>query len=189
VIEDSDLQPRRGEYFNVNAKMRRSRRNCDIAHSRNFVAAAVSPDHAELFATLERWMELMLTPNLATRMRPGRAVATGALIFGLGLVRATPAPRPPIACPATTTIPTVVPLDTNAANMVGIYRSASCTLTLDASGTYVSDCAGGHAARYAIAGDHVVLEQPNGDAQHLAISAHGLVTADGTIYSITGGTP
>jgi hypothetical protein len=127
------------------------------------------------------------TPNLASRLRPGRAIAF-ALTLGVALVgdaalRVSSPPKRPIVCDVVIATP-VVP-DANAANLVGIYRSSTCMLTLDASGTYVSDCGGRHADRYAISGEDVVL----GGAQHLAISGSGrLVAADGTIFSITGGT-
>ncbi len=88
------------------------------------------------------------TPNLASFLRPGRAVVAG-LALALGLAGATfragPAPAVRIVCPTTTVPvtpvlePTAVAIpDANAADLVGIYKSASCTLTLDASGTYVA---------------------------------------------------
>jgi hypothetical protein len=142
-----------------------------------------------------------MLPYLAERHRPSKAIAVA---LGLGLIgvathrRGSAAPPParvmvPIAISPSTpdaivAAPSIVP-DANAADVVGIYRSASCTLTLDASGTYISDCGGGHAHRYAIEGEQVVLVQPIGGAQRLTISPRNrLVAPDGTIYSITGGT-
>jgi hypothetical protein len=120
----------------------------------------------------------MLTPNLATRVRPIRPIAT-ALVLGFALVPfASPVATPPAPEPVTAPGPEV---DANAADLVGIYRSTECTLTLDAAGTY--GC-GEHAGRYSTAGNHVVL-----GTQRLAILGAGrLVATDGTIYSITEGT-
>ena len=141
--------------------------------------------------------------HLAARVRPGRVLAAA---LGLGLVGAAPLrtgpavavpiAAVPITCPvvAIATIATIAPVaiapDASAADLVGIYRSTACTLTLDASGTYLSDCISDHAKhRYAIAGEQVVLEQSIRDAQRLTISGRGqLVAADGTTYSITGET-
>ncbi|HEY1550452.1 MAG TPA: hypothetical protein VGG28_21640 [Kofleriaceae bacterium] len=119
----------------------------------------------------------MLTPNFATRVRPFRPIAA-ALVLGLAFV------------PFTSSVPgrgeagfacRRLEANANAADLVGIYRSTACTLTLDAAGTY--DC-GTHAGRYSTSGNQVVL-----GTQRLAISGPGrLVAADGTIYSITGGT-
>jgi len=121
-----------------------------------------------------------MQPNLATRLGPGRSIATAlglTLVLGVGL--APPPPRADTGCAPTAAIP-----DANAADLVGIYHSKSCTLTLDASGTYVSDCGGHHAARYTVSGDHVVL-----GTQRLLIAAPGrLAAADGTLFSITEGT-
>jgi hypothetical protein len=142
---------------------------------------------------------MTMLPYLAERHRPSRAIAAAVALglVGVATIRrdsAAPARARvmvPIAIsPATpdAIAPFIVP-DANAADVVGIYRSASCTLTLDASGTYISDCGGGHAHRYAIEGEQVVLVQPVGGAQRLTISPRNrLVAPDGTIYSITGGT-
>jgi hypothetical protein len=130
------------------------------------------------------------TPNLAARLRPGRAIAV-ALALGLVVATFRAGPDPAVAVEALPAIRGVAATpDANAADLVGIYRSATaCMLTLDASGTYISDCAGRRASRYATSGDQVVLQQPIGGVQRLAISGPGrLVAADGTIFSITGGT-
>lgn len=134
--------------------------------------------------------------NLAVRLGPGRSIATAlglTLVLGFALAPTTgpvpiacpaavaPIPTPPAVCPA----PTAVAPDANAANLVGIYHAKSCTLTLDASGTYVTDCGGHHASRYTVSGDHVVLV----GTQRLLIVANGrLAAADGTLFSITEGT-
>lgn len=150
----------------------------------------------------------MQASNLVTRLGSGRGIAAAlglSLVLGLGLepparpvssefpvpvtvmppvraVATTPTPPPrtePAVCPA----PTAAIPDANAADLVGIYHSRACTLTLDASGTYVSDCGGHHASRYTVSGKHVVL-----GAQRLRIAASGrLVAADGTSFSITEG--
>jgi hypothetical protein len=135
-----------------------------------------------------------MQPNLATRLGQRRSIATAlglTLVLGFGLAPPAPpvaivcppatAPTPPSACP----VPLIAALpDANAADLVGIYRSKSCTLTLDASGTYVSDCGGRHASRYTVSGDHVVL-----GTERLLIAAPGrLAAADGTLFSITEGT-
>jgi hypothetical protein len=123
----------------------------------------------------------MLMPNFAARVRPLWPIAA-ALVLGLALV--------PLSKPTAITAPTVAIAvapsmpDANAADLVGIYRSGACTLTLDAAGTYVTDCNRGHVEHYAIAGQQVVL-----GTQRLTISAPGrLVASDGTTYSIMEGT-
>ena len=71
----------------------------------------------------------------------------------------------------------------DAADLVGIYRAGACTLTLDASGTYIQrGCGDGRAHAYTIERDQVVLRDVR------LVADHGrLVSATGTTYTITGG--
>ena len=129
------------------------------------------------------------TPILAARLRSRRAIAfilglglVGAVLLllggGSGLRRSTSPAADVLASPLW-----------NAADLVGVYRSSACTLTLDASGTYVRDCGDVFSARYAIAGDDIVLGQPVG-ARRLSIWSGGrLVADDGTVYAMTGDAP
>jgi hypothetical protein len=140
------------------------------------------------------------TPGPATRCATGRLTAI-ALAVGLGLLagpsycahRAAPLSAPTIALPCVETArapleraPVPVCEHQNAADLVGVYRAGACTLVLDASGTYRSDCSDGRRHPYALECGHVVLDGPAG-AERLKVAPGRLVSETGTTYAITGG--
>lgn len=128
-------------------------------------------------------------------------MTVAAFVTGLGLVAALaiegrggatatePAAAPqtaievPVSVHLVSTLQAPAP-SVDAADLVGIYRSRDCTLTLDASGTYSERGCGDHRRhRYSIEGNQVVLR----DARLVVAGRGRLVSATGTTYTITGG--